>query len=324
MKRLACLLMAVLCQISWPDRYALAQPAYPDRPIRIIVPFPAGGAVDLIARLVSARIAEAEGWAFVIENKAGAGGVIATDATAKATPDGYTILLTTPSHTINGALKAKLPFDTEKDLVPIAVVADVPMLLVSPASAPFDSFASFVAYARQNPGKLNYSSAGNGTLPHVSMELILKLAGLQVVHVPYRGAAPALTDTVAGVVQLKFDTYATARELMAAGKLRGLAFASLSRSALMPDLPTVAEMGFPGYEGVLWNGFVAPAGVPAAVIYRLQVATAKAVRSEALAARLRREGIEPIGGTAAEFAARIAKEIAQWRELARTVKIAVD
>ena len=216
----------------------LAQPVssaaqYPERPIRLILPFPAGGAVDHVARLVTARMAEDLGRPFVIENKAGAGGVIATDATAKAAPDGYTLLLTTPNHTINAALNPKLSYDTEKDLLPVSIVAEVPELLVSHPAAPFKTFAGFVDYAKKNPGKLNYSSAGNGTLPHVTMELLLRRTGIEVAHIPYRGAAPAMTDLLAGQVQLKMDTYATANQHVAQGKLNALAFASRERSALM-------------------------------------------------------------------------------------------
>ena len=306
---------------------AAQQPAaadYPEKPIRLLLPFPPGGAVDHVARLVTARMTEELGRPFVIENKAGAGGVIATDATAKAAPDGYTLLLTTPNHTINAAIHPKLPYDTEKDLVPIAIVAEVPELLVSHPAAPFDSFKGFVEYAKKNPGKLNYASAGNGTLPHVTMELLLRRLGIAVAHIPYRGAAPAMTDLLAGQVQLKMDTYATAAQLVADHKLNALAFASRSRSALMPDLPTVAEMGLPGYEGILWIGMMAPAGTPQLVIDKLAVAIQNAVRLPALADRLKHDGVEPGGGTPQAFAALIAKEIVQWRNLAQSAKITLD
>ena len=233
---------------------------FPERPIHVVVPFPPGGAVDLVTRLVTQRITEARGWSFIIENKAAAGGVVATDTVAKAAGDGYTLLIATPNHTIAAALKSRLPYNWERDVVPVSVIAEVPELLVSHPAAPFDSFSGFIAYARENPGKLNYSSAGNGTLPHVTMELLLRRAGLQVVHVPYRGAAPAMTDLLAGVVQLKLDTFATSNDHVAAGKLRALAFASAQRSSVMPQLPTIAEEGFPGYEGVLWIGVMAPGG----------------------------------------------------------------
>jgi tripartite-type tricarboxylate transporter receptor subunit TctC len=250
--------------------------------------------------------------------------VIATDATAKAAPDGYTLLFTAPNHTINAALQGKLPYDTEKDLASVALVAAVPELLVSHPAAPFSDFKSFIAYARANPGRLNYSSAGNGTLPHVTMELLLRRFGVEVTHIPYRGAAPAMTDLLAGQVQLKMDTYATAAQHVAAGRLRALAYAGAKRSKLMPDLPTVAEMGLPGYEGVLWMGIVAPAATPKPVIERLAASVRRAIGDALLADRLTREGIDPIGGSPEEFATLIGKEIAQWRELAKSANIKID
>ena len=297
---------------------------YPERPIRLLLPFPAGGAVDHVARLVTARMAEDLRRPFVIENKAGAGGVIATDATAKAPPDGYTLLLTTPNHTINAALNPKLPYDTEKDLVPVAVVAEVPELLVSHPGTPFTTFAGFIDYARKHPGRLNYSSAGNGTLPHVTMELLLRRTGIAVTHIPYRGAAPAMTDLLSGQVQLKMDTYATAHQHVAQGKLNALAFASRVRSTLTPDVPTVAEMDLPGYEGILWIGIVAPAGTPQPVIDKLAASVRRAVRTPELAERLARDGVDPVGGTPQAFASLIAREIGEWRNLAQSAKITLD
>jgi tripartite-type tricarboxylate transporter receptor subunit TctC len=316
------LALAALCLALATQSPAAAD--YPDRPIRLLLPFPAGGAVDLVARLVTARMAEELGRAFVIENKAGAGGVIATDATAKAAPDGYTLLLTTPNHTINAALNPKLPYDTDKDLAPISIVAEVPELLVSPPAAPFESFAGFVDYAKKHPGKLNYASAGNGTLPHVTMELLLRGVGVTVAHIPYRGAAPAMTDLLTGQVQLKLDTYSTSSPLIADHRLRALAIASRERSALMPDVPTVAEMGLPGYEGILWIGLMAPAGTPKPIIDKLATAVQNAVHSPELAGRLARDGVEPAGGTPQAFAALIAKETVQWRKLAESAKIRLD
>jgi hypothetical protein len=175
---------------------------YPDRAIRLLVPFPAGGAVDIVARVVAAKLADDLGKPVVVENKAGAGGIIATDATAKAAPDGYTLLLTTPNHTINAALQPTLPYDTEKDIAPVSIVAEVPEVLVSHPGAPFKTFPEFIAFAKQNPGKLNYASAGIGTLPHITMELLLNRTGVKVAHIPYRGAAPAMNDLLSGQVQL--------------------------------------------------------------------------------------------------------------------------
>ena len=298
---------------------ALAQ--YPDRPIRLLLPFPAGGAVDIVARIVAAKMSEDLGKPIVIENKAGAGGIIATDAVAKSAPDGYTLLLTTPNHTINAALQTSLPYDTEKDLVPVSVVAEVPEVLVSHPAAPFKTFPDMVDYAKRNPGKLNYASAGNGTLPHVTMELLLRRIGIQVAHIPYRGAAPAMNDLLAGVVQLKMDTYTTSNPQVAAGKLTMLGIASRHRSKLMPDTPTIAEMGLPGYEGILWIAIMAPAGTPQAIVDKLAAASAKAARMPDIVERLQRDGVEPVGGTPSELGQLIARELPQWRELAKAANI---
>ena len=300
-----------------------ARAEYPERPVRLLEPFPPGGAVDIVTRLVAAHLATdlvGRSWS---RAKAGAGGSIATDAVAKAAPDGYTLLVTTPNHTINAALNARLPYDTEKDLVPVALVAEIPELLVSPIAAPFADFPAFVDYARQHPGELNYASAGNGTLPHVSMELLLRRIGVRVTHIPYKGAAPAMTDLLGGQVQLKMDTWATTSPHVATGKLRALAIATRTRSAVpaLRSLPTVAELGLPGYEGILWIGMVAPAGTPQAVIDRLAAACARAVRLPEVIVRFRHDGVEPGSGTSAEFGAQIAREIAQWRDLFKTVKI---
>ena len=294
---------------------------YPEKPIRLVLPFPAGGAVDIVARVMAAKMSDDLGKPIIIENKAGAGGIIATDTVAKSPPDGATLLLTTPNHTINAALQASLPYDTEKDLVPVSVVAEVPEVLVSTPGAPFANFAEFVAYAKKNPDKLNYASAGIGTLPHVTMELLLQRTGIQVAHIPYRGAAPAMTDLLSGVVQLKLDTYTTSNPQVVAGKLRMLGIASRHRSKLMPDTPTIAEMGLPGYEGILWIAIMAPAGTPQAIVDRLAAASAKAARAPDIVDRLQRDGVDPVGGTPAELGQMIARELPQWRELAKAASI---
>lgn len=302
---------------------ARAQAAYPDKPVRLVVPFPPGGVTDVVARMMAQRLAADLGQPVIVENKAGAAGVIGSEFVAKAPADGHTLLFTTPNHTINAAFRATMPYDTEKDLLPVSVAGQVPMLLVSHPSAPFTTFQGFIDYARKNPGKLNASSAGNGTLPHITMELLLLKAGIQVTNVPYRGAAPALADLVAGQVQLKFDTYATAGPFVADRRLNALAITSLARTRLLPDVPTVAET-MPGFEGYLWMGIVAPAGTPKAAIDRLAAAAKRAVQSPELRARFDKEGIDPVGNTPAEFRAQVAREIAQWRDLAKATKITVD
>ena len=311
----------VLALLLWLAGTAAVLAEYPERPIRLLLPFPPGGAVDIVTRAITAKMSEDLGKPFIIENKSGAGGIIATDAVAKSAPDGYTLLLATPNHTINAALQPSLPYDSEKDLVPVSVIAAVPEVLVSHPDAPFASFAEFVAYAKANPGKLNYASAGIGTLPHVTMELLLQRSGVKVTHVPYRGAAPAMTDLLAGVVQIKLDTYATSSQQVEAGKLRMLGIASAHRSKLMPEVPTIAEMGLAGYEGILWNAIMAPAGTPQAIIDRLAAASARAARAPDIAEKFQRDGVDPVGGTPAELAALIAREIVQWRELAKAADI---
>jgi len=197
----------------------------------------------------------------------------------------------------------------------------VPEVLVSHPDAPFKNFKEFVDYAKQNPGKLNYSSAGIGTLPHITFEVLLKGLGIKVTHVPYRGAAPAMTDLLAGVVQLKLDTYATSAQHVAAGKLRNLAYAARARSPLMPDVPTVAELGLPGYEGILWIGLMAPAKTPQPVIDKLAAAAAKAVRTPELLERFKKDGVDPVGGTPETFSKQVAREIPQWRDVIQSANI---
>jgi tripartite-type tricarboxylate transporter receptor subunit TctC len=303
---------------------ARGQAAWPERPIRLIVPFPPGGVTDVVGRMMAARLAADLGQPVIVDNKAGAAGVIGSEAVAKAPADGYTLLFTTPNHTINAAFRDTMPYDTEKDLAPVSIAGQVPMLLVSHPSLPFDSFEGFVDYARKNPGKLNASSAGNGTLPHITMELLLLKTGLRVTNVPYRGAAPALADLVAGQVQLKLDTYATSAPFIADRKLKALAFTSLARSRLLPDVPTVAEKGLPGFEGYLWMGIVAPAGTPPPVLDKLAAASRRAIAAPEMLARFDKEGIEPVGNGPAEFRAQVAKEIVQWRELAKATRITVE
>lgn len=300
-----------------------AHAQYPDKPIRLVVPFPAGGVTDVVARLTAERLSAEFGQQVIVDNKAGAGGVIGTEFVAKSAPDGYTLLLTTPNHTINAALRAKMPYDTEKDLVPIMVVGRVPMLLVTHPSLPVKDYAGFVDYARKNPGKINVSHAGNGTLPHITMELLAVKERMQVTNVPYRGAAPALADLVAGQVQAKLDTYTTSAQFVADKRLNALAITSAKRLKQLPDMPTVME-SVPGFEGYLWMGLVAPAGTPQPVLDKLAAATKRAVDLADVQARFDKDGVEPSGSGPAEFKDLISREIAQWRELAKQADIKVE
>jgi tripartite-type tricarboxylate transporter receptor subunit TctC len=275
-----------------------AHAAYPDRPIRLIVPFSAGGTVDAVARTLGAQLSQVLNTPVLIENVPGAGGALATQRVIRSTPDGYTLLFTTPNHTINPALNDKIGFDTARDLTAISLVAQIPELLIANASQPYSDFAGFVKYATSNPGKLNYASAGNGTLPHITMELLQQKLGLQMTHVPYKGAAPALNDVLSGVVALKYDTIATSSGHIRNGRIKPLAIASLKRSPLMPDVPTIAESGLPGYQGILWMGVLAPAGTPRDIVDMMNRGLRTTLRDPGVLKQLEANGVETVGRAA--------------------------
>jgi tripartite-type tricarboxylate transporter receptor subunit TctC len=259
----------------------------------------------------------------LVDNKTGAGGVIAGEIVAKAPADGYTLLLTTPNHTINAAFRSTMPYDTEKDLRAVSNVGQIPMLLVTHPSLPVTTFQGFIDYAAKNPGKINVSSAGNGTLPHVTMELLMLKEKFQITNVPYRGAAPALADLVAGQVQAKLDNYTQSAQFIADRKLNVLAVTSARRLKHLPDVPTVAE-SLAGFEGYLWMGLVAPAATPDAVVQKLAAAARRFVALPETQARFDKDGVEPVGSGPDEFGTQITREIAVWHELAKTTKITVD
>jgi tripartite-type tricarboxylate transporter receptor subunit TctC len=298
--------------------------AWPERPIKVLMPFPPGGTVDVVTRLVCSEASELLGKPLVLDYRPGAAGIIATEAAARAQPDGYTVLVTTPNHTINPALRPKLPFSTESDFVPVSLIGNVPELLIAHPSVPFETLPALLAYAKANPGKLSYSSAGIGTLPHVTMELLLRQAGVQVTHLAYKGAAPALTDLLGGVVQLKYDTYATTSPLLPSGKVKVIASAGRKRLSQLPNVATVAESGFPGYEGYLWIGVLAPRGTPAEAIAVLSAALTKAARAPKVAARFQSDGIETPAGGPEELARLIAQELKLWARVVRESNITVS
>ena len=300
-----------------------ARADYPEKPIRLVVPFPPGGVTDIVARLLAERLSAELGQQVLVDNKTGAGGVIAGEIVAKAPPDGYTLLLTTPNHTINAAFRANMPYDTEKDFRAVSNVGQVPMLLVTHPSLPVTSFQGFIDYARKNPGKINVSSAGNGTLPHITMELLSLREKFQVTNVPYRGAAPALADLVAGQVQAKLDNYTQSAQFIADKKLNLLAVTSTKRLKQFPDVPAMTEQ-LPGFDGYLWMGVFVPAKTPDAVVQKLALAIQRFVARPETQARFDKDGIEPVGNGPDAFLAEIVEELAQWRELAKTTKITVD
>jgi tripartite-type tricarboxylate transporter receptor subunit TctC len=298
--------------VSWA---ALAQP-YPSKPIRMVVAFAPGGIADFAARSISSRLADALGVPVVVENKAGAGGIIGAELVAKSAPDGYTLLVTSISHTINASVAKNLPFDTQRDFAPIMLIADAPNILVLHPSVPASSLAELIALARSRPGELNYASSGVGTSTHLCGELFKTMTGVELQHVPYKGGGPAVADLLGGQVQLMFATLPTVLEHVRTGKLRAIGVTGAQRFAGAPDIPTLAEAGLPGYEVSGWSGLFAPARTPRAAIDRLAVESAKILKDPALKERFIAQGAEPAVKMPDEFAAFVAAEIRKWRQVA--------
>jgi tripartite-type tricarboxylate transporter receptor subunit TctC len=299
---------------------ALAVPAahaqgYPNRPIRLVVPFPAGGATDIFARAVSQKLGERLGQTIVVDNKPGAGGAIGSDQAAKAAPDGYTLLLaTTSTHSIGPLLGTKLPYDAVHDFTPIAHVGDAPSIMLVPNSAPAKTVKEWVDYARKNPGKLNYASSGNGTVVHLTAEYFKAQANLFLVHIPYKGTALAIPDLVSGKVDVLFDSLPSGLPHVKEGRLRALGITSLKRSPLLPNLPPVSDT-IPGFESVTWFGVYGPKGLPADITTRVNAALNQALQDPEVKDRLARLGIEPVGGTPQQFAAMLEKDRAKWKKI---------
>ena len=303
---------------------AFAQ-TYPAKPIKLVAPSTPGDAPDVIARLVADKLSIVLGQQVVVENKPGAGGVVGSDAVAKAAADGYTLIMgNAGSHGINAAVYANLPYDIQRDFAPVSQVAVAPNVMVINPSIPAKTVTEFIAYAKSQPGKLSYASGGNGSSAHMSMELFKSMAGVDIQHIPYKGSSPALTDLVAGQVAVFIGNMPPTVPLVKAGKLRALAVTTKAHSALMPELPTIAESGLPGYETVAWFGVLAPAGTPPEIVNRLSLEIGKIARSPEMRDKLLAMGAEPVGGTPAEFRAVIDRDIAKWKPLAQKVGIKVD
>ncbi|WP_428000405.1 tripartite tricarboxylate transporter substrate binding protein [Acidovorax sp.] len=295
---------------------AMAQPAgYPNKAIKLVVPYAPGGSADIAARLVTDEWAKALGGSLFIENKGGAGGNIGVDMVAKAAPDGYTIGLQTVSLAINPALTAKMPYDTLKDLAPIGMVASSQHVLVVNNALPAKNIKELVALLKARPGQYSYGSAGAGSTFHMSAELFKAVAGTPIVHIPYRGGGPAMVDTMSGQVALSFPVLSAAQPHVQAGKLRALGVTGTKRSALMPDVPTIAEAGLPGYAFETWFIVFAPAGTPKPVIDRLNATLNQALNTPALKERIAKDGFDPTPSTPEQARARLEKEMPQWAKL---------
>jgi tripartite-type tricarboxylate transporter receptor subunit TctC len=303
------------------SRVALAQ-AYPARPVRLVVGFAAGGAPDIAARLVAQWLSERLGQQFIVENRPGSGGNIATEVVVDASADGYTLLMAGLQNAVNATLYEKLNYDFIRDIAPVASVSHENYGMEVHPSFPAKTVAEFIAYAKANPGKLNMASPGNGTGPHMAGELFKIMAGVDMVHVPYRGSPPALTDLLAGQVQLMFSPMSSSIEYVKAGKLRALAVTTATRSTALPDLPTVGEF-VPGYEASGWFGICAPRKTPVEIVDRLNKEVNAGLADSKLKARLADLGSEPFAGTPADFARHIAEETEKWGKVVRTAHIKV-
>ena len=297
---------------------------YPTKPIRIVVPWPPGGGTDLVARTVAQKMNETLGQTAVVDNRAGANGIIGADLAAKAPADGYTVLITIASHAINPTLYPKLPYDTLADLAPVSLLAEYPFVITVHPSIPAKTIKEFIAIAKSRPGQLSYASSGNGSGPHLGMELFMNMAGISMVHVPYKGAGQAMTDLISGQVQVFLNNFLAGMPMIKAGKLRALAVTSAKRSSAASELPTVVEAGVSGYVVTGWYGMFVPAATPAPVVATLHAATVKALRSRDVSERLSNEAAEIVASTPPQFAEFLKAEIAKWAGVIRKAKIRLE
>ncbi|MEN3296252.1 MAG: hypothetical protein V7642_5505 [Burkholderiales bacterium] len=297
---------------------SFADPAYPAKPIRLVVPFTSGGGTDTMARVVANKLAESLKGTIVIDNRPGAGGNIGIDNAAKSAPDGYTIVMaTTGNLAINPALYAKMPFNPLKDLTPISTVALSPLVFVAPANSPFKSIADVVAAAKARPGEISFGSPGNGSLAHLTGELFQQAAGIKMQHIPYKGAAQAITDVMGGQIHLYLSTVPPAIAQIKGGKLRAIAVTSGKRAEDMPNVPTIAEGGYKGFDASTWYGLLAPAGTPALIIERLNAEVNRVLKMPEVQEKIRAEGGQVMGGTSAEFSALLKNDILKWGQVVK-------
>ena len=323
MRRVSRLVVAVALAGAYAA--ASAQSTYPSKPVRMIVGFPPGQATDIVARAVAQRLTDSLGQSVFVDNRPGAAGIIGTEVAIKAGGDGYTLLMSSSGPlAVNPGLYAKLPYDPLRDLAPITLVASVPLFLVAHPSLPANNVPELIALAKQRPGQINYASGGSGVTNHLVMEMFKSAAGVDLVHVPYKGGPPALTDLIAGQVSVMFETGPGALPHVRSGKLKALATGGIRRSVAMPELATVAEQGIAGFDGVAWIGFVAPAGTPRPIVDRLHAETVKILALPDVRERFVSQGAEPVGNSPDEFGAYIKAEIAKWGKVIRESGAKVD
>ncbi|HEY7945398.1 MAG TPA: tripartite tricarboxylate transporter substrate binding protein [Casimicrobiaceae bacterium] len=299
--------------------------AYPTKPIRLVVPFPAGGTTDILARQVAQRLSVSLGQSVIVDNRPGAAGNIGSDLVAKSALDGYTLLMgTVGTHAINPSLYTRMPYDHVKDFVPIVLVAGVPNVLEVTPSLPVNSVADLIKLAKEKPGQLNFASSGSGTSIHLSGELFKTMAGVDMMHVPYKGSAPAVTDLMGGQVQLMFDNLPSSLAQIKAGKLRAIAVTSAQRAPALPNVPTIAESGLPGFEASSWFGMLAPAGTPSAIVARLNADVNQWLQTAEAKEKLLAQGAVAAGGTPEQFAAHIRAETEKWAKVVKVSGAKVD
>jgi tripartite-type tricarboxylate transporter receptor subunit TctC len=317
---MARLILAIILSLSAPWVFSQRAGDYPTKPIRLMVPYPPGGSADIAARIVAQKLTEASGQQVIVDNRGGAGGIIATGIVAKAVPDGYTLLHGTPTGlVINSLLTKGLPYDATRDFAAVGMVVIVPQMLVVHPAAPANSLKELIALAKAKPGQLNYGSVGTGSPNHLGMELLNSMAGIVMVHIPYKGSVPALTDLIGGQVQMMFNGMSSVVHYVRSGKLKAIAIGSLNRSPAAPDVPTVAEAGVPGFEYTTWNGIFAPARTAQAIVAKLNSEMMKALKAPDVVQRLADQGSEPGSGSPEQFAAYVKGEFTKW---AKVIKIA--
>ena len=322
-RRRALAALALIALASAPATHAQAQ-AWPDKPVRILVPAPAGSSLDVLARTIGDRLKDKFNQPVIVENKPAAGGTVATAEVAKATPDGSVLLLGFNGPLATGPLVTKVPYDVQKDLVPVVITSSQPNVLAVNAALPIRNVADLVAWSKANPGKLNFASVGNGSSSHLNAELLKSMAGIEAVHVPFNGSPPAVLSTVQGETQMIFAVMQPLQAQIQGGKLRAIAVTTPKRFALLPDLPTIAESGYPAFEALAWNGLVAPAGTPRAVVEKINAEVNAILKQPEVAQKMNAAGFDLVGGTPEDFARLMQSETARWTPVVKKLGITAN